>query len=138
MHPQGQSIDRLVELAQSVGLLIAMFGCVIALTVIADRPLAQGPVLGAGAQMLSEPSTRTRSSAVSHPAGTWTSPGRSSLSATIRDHGRLQDLFSAQQVATITPVGVDGSRDRRADLMEMAISVRWHRGAASDLPPGSN
>ena len=94
MHPQGQSIDRIVELARSVGLLIAMFGCVIALTVIADRPLAQVPVLGAGAQMLSEPSTRTHSSAVTHPAGTWTGPGRSSLSVAIRDHGRLQDRFS--------------------------------------------
>lgn len=138
VHPEGQSIDRIVELARSVGLLIAMFGCVIALTVIADRPLAQVPVLGAGAQMLSEPSTRTRSSAVTHPAGTWTGPGRSSLSVAIRDHGQLQDRFSARQAATVTPVGVDRSRDRRADLMDMAISVRWHRGAASDLPPGSN
>jgi hypothetical protein len=56
----------------------------------------------------------------------------------IRDHGQLQDRFSARQAATVTPVGVDRSRDRRADLMDMAISIRWHRGAASDLPPGSN
>jgi hypothetical protein len=33
---------------------------------------------------------------------------------------------------------VDRSRDRRADLMDMAISIRWHRGAGSDLPPGAN
>jgi hypothetical protein len=35
------------------------------------------------------------------------------------------------------PLLVDRSRDRRADLMDMAISLRWHRGAPSGLPPGS-
>jgi hypothetical protein len=34
-------------------------------------------------------------------------------------------------------VGLDRSFDLRADLMDMAIASRWHRGAASDLPPGS-
>jgi hypothetical protein len=35
-------------------------------------------------------------------------------------------------------VGLDRSFDLRADLMDMAIAIRWHRGAASELPPGSD
>jgi hypothetical protein len=54
-----------------------------------------------------------------------------------RDQRQPQDGFAAQRAATISPV-VDRSRDRRADLMDMAIAIRWHRGARSDLPPGSD
>jgi hypothetical protein len=52
-----------------------------------------------------------------------------------------EERFSAARTApsaTITPVGVGRSRDRRADLMDMATSFRWHRSAAPDLPLGSN
>jgi hypothetical protein len=33
---------------------------------------------------------------------------------------------------------MDRSFDLRAGLMDMAIAIRWHRGPASELPPGSN
>jgi hypothetical protein len=79
VHPQAQPIDRVVELGPSVCLLLAMCWCVIVLTVLADRPLPQDPVLSAGAQLLSESSTR--SSAVTCPAGTTTAPWRRSVSA---------------------------------------------------------
>jgi hypothetical protein len=52
-----------------------------------------------------------------------------------------EERFSAARTAssaTITPVGVDRSFDLRADLMDMALAIRWHRGPASDLPPGSD
>jgi hypothetical protein len=49
-----------------------------------------------------------------------------------------QPPFPARQAATLTPVLVDRSGDRRADLRGMAIAIRRHRGAASDLPPGSD
>ena len=48
-----------------------------------------------------------------------------------------KERFSAARVARSEPLMVDRSRDRRADLMDMAISLRWHRGAPSGLPPGS-
>ena len=138
MHPQGQSAHRVAQLTPSVGLLLATAGCVIALTVIAVRPQAQGPVPGATAQMLSALSTRTRSPAVTMPAGSWTDPGGRSHAVSIRDHPRSHDRSSLRQSATITPVGIDRGSDRRADLMDMAISIRWHRGPASELPPGSD
>jgi len=52
-----------------------------------------------------------------------------------------EERFSAARAApsaTITSMTVDRSRDRRVDLIDMAISIRWHRGAAPDLPLGSN
>ena len=135
MQPQPQSIGRVAVLASSVGLLLVIFGCVIALTGMADRSLAPVPVRGAGAQSLSE--ARTPSPSATHPAGTRTAPGRDSMSIANRDHGQPQDGFAAQRAAATLPV-VDRSRDRRADLMALASSIRWHRGAAPDLPPGSN
>jgi hypothetical protein len=138
VYPQRHSIDRVVELAPSFGLLLAILGCVIALTVMADRSLPQLPVLGAGAQILSEPSTRTRSSTVTYPAETWTAPSRRSLAVEIRDNRRSHDGLSSLPSATVAPEGLDRSFDLRADLMDMAIAIRWHRGPASELPPGSN
>ena len=115
--------------------LLVILGCAIALTGMADRPLAPVPVRDAGAQLLSEAGTPSPSA--THPAGTWTAPGRASMSIANRDHGQPQDGFAAQRAATTLPV-VDRSRDRRADLMDMAAWIRWRRGAAPDLPPGSN
>lgn len=100
--------------------LLVIFGCVIASTGMADRSLAPVPAFSAEAKML-----------------TRTAPGRDSMSITNCDHGQPQDGFVAQRAATTLPV-VDRSRDRRADLMDMAAWIRWHRGAAPDLPPGSN
>jgi hypothetical protein len=136
VHPQAQPIDCVVELGPSVCLLLAMCWCVIVLTVMADRPLPQDPVLSAGAQLLSQPSTR--SSAVTYPAGTTTAPWRRSVSVANRGYHRSQGRFLVRQATTITPVGMDRSFDLRADLMDMAIAIRCHRGPASDLPPGSD
>jgi hypothetical protein len=127
VHLQGRSIVHVVKLALSVGLLLAMFGCVIALTVVAERPLANVPILGTGTQVLRGPSAGIRPAAVTRPAGTWTPPG---------NHSR--DRSSAREATAVTPLSVDPSRDRRTDLIDMAISIRWHRGPESDLPPGSN
>jgi hypothetical protein len=49
-----------------------------------------------------------------------------------------EERFSAAHAAPSAPLMVDRSRDRRADLMDMATSLRWHRGAPSGLPPGSD
>jgi hypothetical protein len=123
-------------LAPSVGLLLALCGCIIVLTELTDLPLRQMPLLGAGASTLAGPSTR--SSAVTHLADTRRAPGRHSLAVAQRHHRRPPDRSRARQSATIAPVGLDRSFDLRVDLMDMAISIRWHRGAAADLPPGSN
>ena len=138
VHPQPRLIARVVALFASVGLLLAIFGGVVVLTRMADRPLAQGPVLDASGQTLTEASTRARSSGGTHPTGTWTAPGRRWLAVTMRDHRWVPDQFSVRHAVTITPVGLDRSFDLRADLMDMATSIRWHRSAASDLPPGSD
>ena len=138
MHPQPQLIARVVALVASVGLLLAIFGCVILLTRLADRSLAQVPVVDAGAQTLTEASTRAHFSAVSHPTGTWTAPGRDSLAVAHHNHRRRLDRFRAPEAATTAPVGLDRSFDLRADLRDMATSIRWHRSPASDLPPGSD
>jgi hypothetical protein len=53
------------------------------------------------------------------------------------DHS-AEERFSAVRAAPSAPLMVDRSRDRRADLMDMATSLRWHRGAPSGLPPGSD
>ena len=45
---------------------------------------------------------------------------------------------SGERATSINPLWVDRSNDRRADLMDMATSLRWHRGTASGLPPGSD
>jgi hypothetical protein len=115
--------------------LLVIFGCVIASTGMTDRSLAPVPVRGAGAQSLSE--VGTPSPSATHPPGTWTAPGRDSMSIANRDHGQPQAGFAAQRAATTLAV-VDRSRDRRADLMDMSAWIRWHRGGAPDLPPGSN
>jgi hypothetical protein len=138
VHPQPRLIARVVALFAYVGLLLAIFGCVVVLTGMVDRPLAPVPVLGAGAETLSEASTRARSSGGTHPAGTWTAPSRGSRPVGIRDHRRVPDQFSVRHAVTDTPMGLDPSFDLQADLMDMATSIRWHRSAASDLPPGSD
>jgi hypothetical protein len=115
--------------------LHVILGCAIALTGVADRSLAPVPARSAGVQLLSEAGTPSPSA--THPAGTWTTPGSASKSIANREHGQPQDRFAAQRAATTLPV-VDRSRDRRADLMDMAAWIRWHRGAAPDLSPGSN
>ncbi len=137
VHPQPQLIAR-VALVTSVGLLLANFGCGVVLTRMADRPLAQVPGLSAGGQTLTEASTRARSSGVTHPTGTWTAPGRRWFAVAMRDHRRVPDQFSVRHAVTDTPIGRDRSFDLRVDLMDMATSIRWHRSAASDLPPGSD
>ena len=53
------------------------------------------------------------------------------------DHS-AEERFSAARAALSALLIVDRSRDRRADLMDMATSLRWHRGAPSGLPPGSD
>jgi hypothetical protein len=55
-------------------------------------------------------------------------------------HGdrQLNRRFSGERAGPINPLLVDRSNDRRADLMDMATSLRWHRGTASGLPPGSD
>ena len=136
MQPQPQPIDRVVVLAPSIALLLTMVGCLIALTGMSDLPVSQVPLPGVSTRTLTEPDAR--SPVVMQPVGTGTAPGKRSLSARNRDDLRGQDRFSDRQAVSITPVVVDRSRDRRVDLMDMAISIRWHRGPASDLPPGSN
>jgi hypothetical protein len=135
VQPRQRSIDAVVERIAYVVLLLALIGCVIALTGMANRPLGQVPPPAAEAQLPTE--ATLLSPAVTRPAGPRPAPGRDSMSIANRDQRQPQDAFAAQRATTIPPV-VDRSRDRRADLMDMAIAIRWHRGARSDLPPGSD
>jgi hypothetical protein len=48
------------------------------------------------------------------------------------------ELAPGERAAGTTAMLVDRSRDRRADLADMAIAIRWHRGTASGLPPGAD
>jgi hypothetical protein len=114
-----------------------MIVAIIVLTGIVDRPLGTVPVLGAVTETHTQALTPHRSSAGNRPVGTLMAPSRRRLLVAIHDDDRPQHSFSAQQASTIDPVLVNRSRDRRADLLDMAISIRWHRGSASDLPPGS-
>ena len=81
---------------------------------------------------------------IDDPAAVARSPSAPSLSArpmVPRANHPPEERFSAARAApsaTITPVGMDRSFDMRTDLMDMAISLRWRRGPASDLPPGSD
>ena len=136
MHAQPHPIDRVIVLAASVGHFLALFGYIIILTGMTDLPLRQIPLLGAQAPTLAEPSSR--SPTVIHPAGTRSAPGRDLLAVAYHNYRRQLDRFRAPQAATIAPVGLDRSFDLRADLRDMATSIRWHRGPASDLPPGSD
>ena len=135
MHPQAQPIDRVVELGPSVCLLLALFGYTIVLTGLTDLPLRQIPLYGSEAPTLTEPSTR--SPAVTHLADARPATGRDSLAAAHHNHHRRLDRLRDRQAATIAPVGLDRSFDLRADLMDMASALRWHRGAPSGLPPGA-
>jgi hypothetical protein len=135
MPNQPQPIGRVLGRTSSVGLLLVSFGCVIAVIGMADRPLALAPVLSMEAPALTEPSPR--SLAGTHLAGTWTAPSQRGFAVGMRDHGPPQDGFATQRAAT-TPLVLDRRHDRRADLMDMAISIRSHRSAASELPPGAN
>jgi hypothetical protein len=119
MPHQPQPISRVMVLAAFVGLPLVFFGYVIVLFGTAHRPLAPALVLSAEATML-----------------TPTPPGPDAMSIANRDHGSPQDAFAAQRATP--PLVVDRRHDRRADLMNMASSLRWHHGAASSLPPGSN
>jgi hypothetical protein len=136
VHPQPQPIDRVAVLTPSVGFLLAVVLYLILLTVAADRAVGQVPVIAVDALTLTEASAL--SPAITHPAGTRMTPGGPSRPVVDRDPRRPQDQFPVQHAATITPLQVNPSRDLRADLMEMAVAIRWHRGAASDLPPGSD
>jgi hypothetical protein len=100
-----------------------------------DRSPAPVPVRGAGAQPLSEAGAPSPSA--TDPAGTWTAPGRASMSTANRDHGQPQDGVAARRAATTLPA-VDRSFDLRDDLRDMANSLRRRRGSAPDLPPGSS
>jgi hypothetical protein len=135
VHLQAQPIDRVVELGPSVFLLIILFGYITVLTGMTDLPHRQIPLFGVETPTLAEPSTR--SPAVTHLADTRPAPGRDSPAVAHHYHLRRLDRFRARQATTIAPVGLDRSFDLRADLMDMARSLRWHRGAPSGLPPGS-
>jgi hypothetical protein len=93
VHPQPRRIARVVALFASVGLLLAIFWCVVILTGMSDRPLAPVPVRGVEAQSLSEASTSARSSGGTHPTGTWTTPSREL-------HTELGDRFALAVIAS--------------------------------------
>jgi hypothetical protein len=136
MHPRQRRIDSVVErIAAYVVLLLALIGCVVALTGTANRLLVQVPPPAAEAQLPTEATLRFPN--VTSPAGPRPGSGRDSMAIANRDHRQPQDRFAVLRTVAIPPV-VDRSRDRRADLMDMAIAIRWHRGAQSDLPPGSD
>jgi hypothetical protein len=136
VHAQPQPIDRVLVLAPAVGLLLALFGCIMMLIDIAGLSPGQIPLPGTGSPPPTEPNARL--SAVAHPPETGKARGVRSLSVAHRGDREPRDRPPDRHVATIDPVPVDRSRDRRADLQDMAIAIRWHRGAASDLPPGSD
>jgi hypothetical protein len=136
VHSQPQSIDRVLVLGPSVGLLLALFGCIMMLIEMAGLSPGQIPLPGTGGPPLTEPNAGL--SAVAHPAETRKARGVRSLSVAHRGDRGPRDRLPDRHAATIDPVPVDPSRDRRADLQDMAIAIRWHRGAASDLPPGSD
>jgi hypothetical protein len=136
MDSEPLSINRVLILTPFVGFLLAMLGYIIVLTGMKGLPLSQIPALATGALTPNEPSTRAL--AVTHPPGRWAALGRPARSVADRDQRRAPVQFSAQGRATIDSGLVDRSRDRRADLMDMAVSIRWHRGPSSDLPPGAD
>jgi hypothetical protein len=136
VHPQGQTIARNLEMDAAAVVLAALFGFIVIVTAIGAFPPPPVLQLGAGAQPLNGASAR--SAAVSEHSGTMAAAGSRSLSVAIHGQRRPRDWFSSQRATTTTPVIADPSRDRRVDLMDMAISIRWHRGATSDLPPGSD
>jgi hypothetical protein len=136
VHPQGQTIAHILAMVAAAVVLAALFGFIVVLTAIGEFPPPPVLQLGAGAQPLN--GANARSAAVSEHSGTMAAPGSRSLPVTIHDQRRPRDRFSSQRATTITPVIADPSRDRRVDLMDMAISIRWHRGTTSDLPPGSD
>jgi hypothetical protein len=135
VHLRQRSFGHVVERIAYVVLLLALFGCVIALTGMANRPFGQVPPPAAEAQLTTE--ATLLSPEVTSPASPRPAPGRDSIAIANRDLRQPQDGFAALRAATIPPI-VDRSRDRRADLMDMAIAIRWHRGVRSDLPPGSD
>ena len=135
MHPQGQTIANVLGMVASAVVLTALFGFTVVVSAIDHFPPTPALQLGGHEQTLSE--RTARSPAVPEHSGTMAAPGGRSLSVTHRDNRRPGARFSSQQAPTITPVSADPGYDRRADLMDMAISIRWHRGTTSDLPPGS-
>ena len=135
MHPRQRRFGHVAERIAYVVLLLTLFGCVIALTGMANHSIGQVPPPAAETQLPTE--ATLRSPEVTSPVSPRPAPGRDSMAIANRDQRQPQDGFAAQRAATISPV-VDRSRDRRADLMDMAIAIRWHRGARSDLPPGSD
>ena len=135
MHLQRQTSTRTLEMDAAAIVLAALFGFIVVVTAIGAFPPPPVLQLGAGAQTLSGANAPT--AAGSEHSGTIAAAGSRSLSVTIHDQRRPLDRFSSQQAATNSPVIADPRRDRRVDLMDMAISIRWHRGTTSDLPPGS-
>ena len=79
--------------------------------------------------------------AIDDPAAVARSPSAPGLSARpmapAGDHPP-EERFSTARAVPSAPVIMDRSRDRRADLIDMAVSLRWHRGTPSELAPGSN
>jgi hypothetical protein len=65
-------------------------------------------------------------------------PGLSARPMAPQGNHPPEERFTAALAAPSTPITVDWGRDRRVDLMDMATSRRRHRGAPSELPPGSN
>lgn len=136
MQPQPSAADRGVTLALSVGLLLAVFGFAMVLTGMAYRTAAGDFTPDGGSQIRSQ--APVRSAVVGRPVGIWMAPGSPLLAGQRGNRRRPQDQLYRRRAATPNPVLVDRQRDRRADLMDMAVSIRWHRGAASGLPPGSD
>jgi hypothetical protein len=136
MHAQPHFIYRVLAWVSSVGLLLAIFGCIALLMGMTDMLMGRTPLLA------TETSTRTaagaRSSASSRPASAPDAPNGSSRATAHHGNRRPRDRASASGTTPLSPVLVDRGHDRRADLTDMAIAIRWHRGARSDLPPGSD
>jgi hypothetical protein len=135
LYPQGQTLVHILAMVAAAVVLAALVGFIVVVTTVGEFPPTPMLQLGAGAQTFRGASSR--SATVSEQFGTKAAPGSRSLSVAIHDDRRPRDRFSSQQATTITPVTADPRHDRRVDLMDMAISIRWHRGTTSDLPPGS-
>ena len=135
IHPHGKTITHVLGMVASAVVLTALFGFIVVVAAIGDFPLT--PVLQLGGDERTLRGRSTYSPAVPEHTGTVAAPGSRSLSVAHRGLWRPQDRFSSRHAVTSTPVIVDPRRDRRVDLIDMAISIRWHRGATSDLPPGS-
>jgi hypothetical protein len=135
MLPHGKTIAHVLGMVASAVALTALFGFILVVTAIDDFPPT--PVLQLGAEERTLGGESAQLPAVPEQSGTVAAPVSRSLPVAHRDTRRLRDRFTSQHAVTSSPVIVDPRQDRRVDLMDMAISIRWHRGTTSDLPPGS-